>query len=121
MKITWKERLTGQIAAPPAAHVGSWSGMTEAHWQSSNDHINYARDLFTQPKFRDLLSVLSNSRPRPINRGITETEASIMLGIYQGYDALLGLLLRLPQYPQPVAEEVPATYGAEEFDINKQI
>ena len=132
--LPWKARLSGYIDTPDPAlptptptpspsptTIGTWNGMHLTHWQASNDHINYARDLFTQPKFRDLLAVLTNSRPRPVTRGISDTEAAISLGIYQGYDLLLGTLLTLPTYPTEAPEEVQATYGSESFDINTQV
>jgi hypothetical protein len=120
MKLSWKQRLLGtvELPAPPtpaSTTIGSWNGMTHTQWLSSPDHIHYARTLFTQPLFRDLLAVLTNSRPRPVVRGITDTEAAVLLGIQQGYDTLLGLLLSLPTLPHEQPEEVPATYGAEEL------
>ena len=121
MRLTWKQRLTGtapspQPPSPPPPAIGSWSGMQLRHWHHSDPHIAYARDLFQQPHFRDLLAVLINSRPRS-HISDSPTEAAIQLGIQQGWDMLLGLLLSMPELPPTPAEEVPATYGAESFNL----
>lgn len=93
--------------------------MTQELWARSPDHINYARSLFQTPKFRDLLSVLSNLRATPVYAGLSDTDAAIQYGIRLGHDQMLGVLLGLPNFPQEEPMEVPADYGAADFSIDQ--
>ncbi len=93
--------------------------MTLDHWQLSRPHIDFARELFNQPMFRDLMAVLSNARPRAMASDANATTAAIALGRREGFDMLFGILLHLAEYPPAPIPEVPASYGAEEFDLNQ--
>ena len=121
MNLTWKQRLTGHADPHEITHhhhVGHYNGMTREAWKASDAHVRYLRDLMTQPMFRDLLAVLSNSRPQALSNP-DPTAAAIALGRREGYDLLFGALLDLAEFPPPIPEEVPLTYGSEEFDINR--
>lgn len=123
MRLTLWQRLSGQIEDPKplrgeAYPVGTFIGMDAQAWFRSDAHILWAREVFTQPKFKDMLAVLSNSRPRRVPTGVSQVDACIALGEREGYDRLLGLLLTLPEFPKrEEAQEVPMTYGAENFQI----
>lgn len=126
MKLTLKQRLTGKIPDPQPAKgapypIGTFIGMDAAAWFKSDAHILWAREMFKEPKFKDLLAVLSNSRPRRVPSGVSDVDACITLGEREGYDRLLGLLLTLPEFPKKEEQqEVPMTYGAENFQIDVQ-
>jgi hypothetical protein len=123
MRLTWKQRLFGTVdptVVTTHRTVGTYNGMTLDAWKQSNEHIGYIRDLHNTPKFRDLLAVLSNSRPQASLRpGITDTEAAILYGIRLGYDQLLGTLLDLATYPPVQQADVPIDYGADAWDVNR--
>lgn len=126
MRLTLWERLTGQTEDPKPLRgepypVGTFIGMDAAAWFKSDAHILWARETFADPKFKDMLAVLSNSRPRRVPTGVSEVDACIALGEREGYDRLLGLLLTLPEFPKrEEVQEVPMTYGAENFQIDVQ-
>ena len=99
--------------------VGEWNGMTLDRWRNSQPHVAFAQRLFKEPLFRDMLAVLQNVRPFMPTKGITDTEVAVQLGIRLGHDQLMGVLLQLPVMAQIPTEEVPADYGASDFDLNK--
>lgn len=105
-------------ALPPPVPALAWSGMTLERWRASSAHVQYARDLWQQPLFRDLLMALINSRPRPVSADISPTAANILLGVNQGYDLLLGQIFQLPSFADEDPAPVEATYGQEDFNIN---
>lgn len=68
------------------------------------------------PKFRDLLALLNNFRPSIRQSGMTKTDALIQLGRREGFDMLIGIFPLLTQLPPEPLEDVPATYGSEQFN-----
>lgn len=103
----------------PASIPLSFSAWSLPLWRASADHIAYARDLFTQPKFRDLLAVLHNLRCESAPVAVTDTQAAILLGQRQGYDQMLGALLALTEFPETPKGEVESDYGAGEFNLDR--
>lgn len=65
--------------------------------------------------FRDLLSVLNNSRPKAAPMRVEPTEAAVLLGMRQGYDQLLSVILSLGHVEEKQPEQVPADYGGTGF------
>lgn len=128
IKLTWRERLFGQATVKlpmlPAASptttptiTHSYSPWTIQLWQKSEIHRQYAKDLLAEPRFRDLLALLSNMRPRPITKSdINPTSAAIGLGMVEGYEMCLAIFPALAAMPMESAAEVPADYGATAFN-----
>lgn len=114
MKLTPWQRIIGHAPdpKPPEKVVGSYNGFDMDRWQASPEHINYARQLFAQPLFRDLLAVLANSRP---NTAGLHIDAARALGWVEGYEMLMSRLLSLTLVPTPEQEEVKADYSAGEW------
>jgi hypothetical protein len=115
VNLTWKQRLSGSVPdkLPP---IGSYSGFTLDDWRHSIERITYFRGLMEQPMFRDLLAVLNNSRPKAALTNVQPTEAAVLLGMRQGYDQLLSVILSLGYVEQKVPDQVEADYGARGFE-----
>ena len=96
---------------------GTFNGYTFADWQQSDDHIKWIREQMKEPKFRDMLAVLSNARPYTNLAAATEVDAMIGFGRRIGFDEMLGLIMSLAKFPEKPAPDVEADYGANEFDL----
>lgn len=97
--------------------IGTYNGYTFSDWQSSDEHIKWMREQMQQPKFRDMLAVLTNARPQTNLAAITEVDAAVGLGRRIGYDEVIATLLSLANFPDKPAPDVEADYGANEFDL----
>lgn len=89
--------------------------MTAELWQRSAEHIKFAQELFQQPKFRDILAVLTNSRPNIVVSPILDpTRVAVDLGRLQGYGELLKVIFALPMFPSHELPDLQADYSAED-------
>lgn len=132
MKLTFSQRckafFAGEVEVPEPAPapppsplstrtivIGSYNGFTLSLWRQSTDHIKWAQGLFEQPKFQDLLAVLSNAIAHPTHIPDHKTTDAYArdLGRFLGYRELLGVLLSLPRFPEAPKPDVEADYNAE--------
>ena len=127
MAAWWKKQPavqgTPKAPTPPVQPIPvlTYSSMTLAHWHASTPHVEFIRELMSKQMFKDMLAVLANSRPPVSRQDVSPTAAAIALGHREGFDHLFGTILDMAMPPAPAAqhEDVAATYGAEDFDINR--
>lgn len=87
--------------------------MTLPMWKRSNEHIKWAQEVFKVEKFRDMLAVISNTRPVPTTDP-NQIVAAIELGRRRGHDDILRVILDLPLFPEHQTPVLEADYSASE-------
>lgn len=104
----WIKRLFGK---PTVRRVTLYSGLTLKDWQSSETRTKWARQMFHDPMFRDMLEVLRNESPKSAGM-LTESNALVQLGVVNGYQACLDIFHALPLSAPVSAEFIEPDYGA---------
>jgi hypothetical protein len=101
------------VLPPRTRTIGTFNGMTLPMWKRSNEHIKWAQEVFKVEKFRDMLAVISNTRPVPTTDP-NQIVAAIELGRRRGHDDILRVILDLPLFPEHQTPVLEADYSASE-------